>query len=296
MKFAALLAAALAAAVPVSAAQVTVHSAAGEATVQAPPDRVAVYDIPALDTLQALGVPVGATVRQVYVDYLEPSRASAEMVGTLFEPDYEALHAYGPDLIIVGQRSTGLAGDLTRIGPVMDASFAPDAHLAQVLASFDRYAELFDRAPEAASLKDTLAARIDAARAAVTGAGSALIVMTNGPKISTFGPGSRFGWLHGELGLDPAVTDIADASHGEAISFEYIARADPDWLIVLDRTAAIGQTGQGARDVLDNDLVRGTRAWSAGQVVYLDPAAMYIAAGGHQATMRVLGQIIDAFE
>lgn len=296
MKFAALLVAVLGTAVPAYAARLTVQSAAGEATVETPPNRVAVYDIPALDTLQALGVPVGATVQKVFVDYLEGSRASAEMVGTIFEPDYEALHAYDPDLIIVGLRSSGLAGDLSRIGPVMDASFTQDAPLAQVLASFDRYGELFDRKTEAETLKGNLAARIDAAREAVTGVGSALIVMTNGPKISAFGPGSRFGWLHGELGLEPAATEIADAPHGEAISFEYIARADPDWLIVLDRTAAIGQAGQGARDVLDNDLVRGTRAWSEGQVVYLDPAAMYIAAGGYEATMRVLGQIVDAFE
>jgi iron complex transport system substrate-binding protein len=29
--------------------------------------------------------------------------------------------------------------------------------------------------------------------------------MTNGPKVSTYGPGSRFGWVHAALDLPPAI-------------------------------------------------------------------------------------------
>jgi len=34
-------------------------------------------------------------------------------------------------------------------------------------------------------------------------------VMTNGPKISAFGLGSRFGWIHSTLQIEPAVTTMA---------------------------------------------------------------------------------------
>lgn len=67
-------------------------TARGDAVVPKNPERVAVYDWAALDTLTELGVNVGATTAPVRVDYLQPAFDKAATVGTLFEPDYEALH------------------------------------------------------------------------------------------------------------------------------------------------------------------------------------------------------------
>lgn len=133
------------------------------------------------------------------------------------------------------------------------------------------------------------------ARAAVEGKGDALVVLTNGPKISVFGPGSRFGWVHDELGLPAAVETRAEGSHGEAASFEFIQKADPDWLVVVDRAAAIGEAGGSARQTLDNPLVASTTAWEQDQLVFLDPASIYIAGGGIRALTGLLGQVTEAF-
>ena len=70
------------------------------------------------------------------------------------------------------------------------------------------------------------------------------MVLTNGPKISAYGPGSRFGWFHSELDLPEAKEGIAPSNHGEAISFEFINEAQPDWLLVIDRVAATGANGE----------------------------------------------------
>jgi iron complex transport system substrate-binding protein len=70
---------------------------------------------------------------------------------------------------------------------------------------------------------------------AVAGKGDALIVMTNGPKLSAYVRGTRFGWIHDRLGLAEVCPDLDPQVHGDAISFEFIASVDPDWLIVLDR-------------------------------------------------------------
>ncbi|MBK0326237.1 ABC transporter substrate-binding protein [Rhodobacteraceae bacterium F11138] len=278
------------------AASITVSSAAGDVTLEHPPERIAVYDVAALDTLQAMDIPVGARVQKVYVDYLTDQQDDAALVGTLFEPDFEALHVYDPDLIIVGARSATKAKDLSRIAPVMETVFGGQDLVAQVDKSLDTFGIMFDREDRAQKLKQDLDTRLQSARDAVRDKGTALIVMTNGPKISAYGPNSRFGWLHDELGIPAAVPDIADSSHGEAVSFEYILHANPDWLIVLDRVAAIGQDGQMAQEVLDNDIVRETQAWQDGHIVYLDPATLYIATGGYQATSNLLDQITAAFK
>ncbi len=76
----------------------TVPTARGDAVVPKNPERIAVYDWAALDTLTELGVNVGATTAPVRVDYLQPAFDKAVTVGTLFEPDYEALHRYNPQL------------------------------------------------------------------------------------------------------------------------------------------------------------------------------------------------------
>lgn len=94
--------------------------------------------------------------------------------------------------------------------------------------------------------------------------------------------------------MPEAHPDLAAESHGEAVSFEFIAEVDPDWIFVIDRGAAIGQEGEAAAATLDNPLVAGTTAGEAGQIVYLDPAPLYIARGGLQSMMGTIGEVSDA--
>ena len=128
------------------------------------------------------------------------------------------------------------------------------------------------------------------------GQGNALIVMTNGPRISAYGSGSRFGWLHAYLDLPEAVPDLEDTTHGQAVSFEFLREADPDWLLVIDRVAAIGGEGASAQVTLDNALVREMRAWQQGRVIYLDAGALYIAGGGVQSILAALTTLRTAFD
>lgn len=79
------------------------------------------------------------------------------------------------------------------------------------------------------------------------------------------------------------------------MSFDFIAAADPDWLLVIDRAAAIGEEGARAAATLDNPLVARTTAWQEDQVVYLDAADAYIVGGGAQAMERTLDALIAAF-
>lgn len=278
-----------------SASAVEISTAAGPVTIAETPRRVAVFDVAALDTLDALGVQPAGAPAQVFVPQLDAVAGKAERVGTLFEPDLEVLNALGPDLVIVGGRSSPKAASTSRVAPTIDMTMKGADLLAEARQRLGAYSALFGRQAEAEAIERKLDAAVASARAAVAGKGKALILMTNGPKITVYGAGSRFGWLHSGLGITPAVEDIGAAVHGEAASFEFVAKADPDWLIVVDRAAALGAGEQNAKATLDNELVAQTKAWRTGQVLYLPAADVYIAAGGVQATMRVLDTVTRAF-
>jgi iron complex transport system substrate-binding protein len=281
----------LASAAPALAQTVTVETATGPVEAPANPETIVVLDVAAMDTLDALGVTADGVTDMLYVDYLDDFAAEAEAVGTLFEPDFEAINAISPDLIIAGGRSQEVVPQLADISPTIDMTIWGDDLVAQALDRLATYGTLFGREAEAEAVASEFDAKLEAARAAAAEAGTALIVMTNGPRVSAYGAGSRFGWVHGALDLPEAVPDIdQDASHGEAVSFEFIRDANPDWLIVVDRAAAIGDEGEAAAQTLDNPLVAETTAWREGQVIYLNPAEIYIAGGGIQA----LGHALDA--
>jgi len=279
---------------PAQAEPVTFATATDEVTLDAAPERIVALDVAAIDTLAALGITPSGIVSPLFVDYLDGLEGAAQ-VGTLFEPDFEAIAALSPDLIVVGGRSVAQAAPLARIAPVADMSIGPDA-LADGKARLEAYGTLTGRGAQAAEIAAALDAKLEQARALATAQGGrALIVMTNGPKLSAFGPGSRFGWLHNAVGFEPADPGIDTANHGEAVSFEYIAERDPDTLLVIDRGAAVGEGNEAAQATLDNPLVNGTKAAREGRIIYLSPAPLYIAGGGVQALSITLDEIIAAF-
>ena len=290
---AALLAAALAA--PAVAQDTTqIDTARGPADVPAAPRSVAVFDLAALDTLEALGVAPTGVTDKLFLDRLAPLAEGAEVVGTLFEPDFEAVNALQPDLVIVGGRSADQYDALSKLSPTVDMTIGTTDMPAQALARLDTYGTLFDKQDEAEAIEAAFQDKLAQARQAVQGQGDALILMTNGPKISAYGPGSRFGWLHDALDLPPAAEGIEVAGHGEAVSFEFVAETDPDWLIVIDRADAIGAEGARAAQTLDNALVAETKAWREGHVIYLNAAEAYITGGGIPSMSNALDKVIEA--
>lgn len=264
-----------------------VQTARGPMDVAEAPKKVVVFDLAALDTLQALGVEVAGIPRPLYLPYLQAGDAAP--VGTLFEPDMEALAALQPDLIIAGGRSAKVVPDLARLAPTVDMTIS-DA-LTDGQARLHDYGVLFGKEEVAAALQTTLQGKLETVRDAARG--RALIVMTNGPKVSVFGKAGRFGWLY-DLGFEQADPGLAEANHGEAVSFEYLHRMDPDVMIVLDRLAAIGQEGASAQETLDNPLVHGTKAWKSGQMIYLSAGPLYVATGGVQSLGITLDEMLAA--
>ena len=279
----------------VCAHAIEIQTATGPVDIAGTPEKIAVFDLAAIDTLNRIGVQISGLPEKLYLSEFDLLKRDADIVGDIFEPDLEALSALAPDLIILGGRSSTKVEATSQVAQTIDMTLYGEDLIAQAKDRLATYGRLFGRQAEAEKAAAEFDARIAAAKTAIAGKGNGLVIMTNGPKITAYGPGSRFGWVYSTLGLPAAVTDIDAANHGEAVSFEFIAKADPDWLLVLDRAAAIGSGDQGAKATLDNELVAKTTAWQKGQVIYLPSAEFYIAAGGIQSTERVLATITDAF-
>lgn len=261
------------------------------------PQKVLVFDLASLDTLDALGVEVAGVPGSNVPDYLSKYHADSYLkIGSLFEPDYETVSAAKPDLIIVGGRSAAKRAKLSEIAPTIDMTVSGENFLATSIADVRELGLIFGKVAEA----EALIADIDAASARVKAqadkAGSVMMLMVNGGKLTAYGPGSRFGWLHDDLGLSPAVEDLKPTPHGEAISHEYILTADPDWLFVLDRDAAVGRAGKSAQQVLDNPLVAASKAAKSGHIVYIDPVRWYLIGNGGSALKTVIEEVADALE
>ena len=285
------------AAAEVPAGSIKVQTAHGEAVVPQNPERVAVYDLGAVDTLSKLGVKIGASVDSQNLAYLDAPLKDAVKAGTLFEPNYEALNAYNPQLIVIGSRMAKdkVSSELAKLAPTIDMTAQTDNMKESAKARIDAYAKIFGKQAEGDALKAEIDKTFADAKAAAQGKGKGLVILVNAGKLSAFGPDSRLGgWIHRDIGVPPADEAIKEGSHGQPVSFEYIKEKNPDWLFVLDRSAAIGEEGQAAREVLNNPLVAQSTAWKKGQVVYLPPET-YLAAGGAQELLNAGNLLKDAF-
>lgn len=282
-------------AAPAFAAPVTIETARGPVTLEANPAKVAVYDFAEMDTLGALGVTVAGVPDKVLVPYLKDEAAKAQPVGTLFEPDLEKLSALGPDAIILGGRTAPKYDEVKALAPTLDMTISTDL-LKSLHDQLTAYGTLFNKADKAAELTAALDEKVKTVQGLGKDQGKALVLLTNGTKMAAYGLGSRFGWLHTVTGLAEAHPGLKTDTHGNSISYEFIAETDPDWIFVIDRGAAIGADGASASQTLDNPLVAATKAAKNNHIVYLNAADMYLASGGYRSVMEILDELHTALQ
>lgn len=279
-----------------SAEAATITDAQGIRDFPSRPQTVAVFDLAALDTLDALSLEVQGVPDWAMSGDLEKYRADTyAKVGSLFEPDFEAVAALAPDLIIIGSRSQKHFAALSAIAPVLDLTPDNRDFRGSVKRNAEAIGKLFGKEAEVAERLLKLDATTTRLRDMTADKGRGLVVLTTGGKISAYGPGSRFSEVHDLYGLAAADPTIEATTHGQVISWEYILKVNPDWLIVIDRDAAIGNTETPARALLDNELVNRTRAATAGHIIYLDPVGMYLTSSGLRAEQAIADSFIAAF-
>lgn len=273
--------------------ELTIVHAQGETVVKKNPEKIVSYDVASIQSIEYLGGTLAGVPELTQEGVWE---SDAEIVGSLFEPDYEAVNAMAPDLIIVAGRSAAVYPDLAKIAPTIDVSFGPD-----MLGSFSQITNalgaILGAEEEAAAAVADVEDRVATLKEQVEVAGTGLIVMVSGGSVTALAPGNARGGrgalIYSVLGVQPPLDDIETATHGEPISFEFLLEHNPDWLFVIDRDAATGGDGQPAQEVLDNEIMHETAAWQNDQVIYLDPFDWYIITG---ASVPSFGRMLDEMD
>lgn len=282
----------------------TITHNAGETTIESQPKSIVVLDMAALDTIDALGagdLVTGVPVKSVPTwlkDDQGTDYSTLENVGTLKEPDVEAIAKLNPDLVVVGARSAKFYDELSKNFTTIDASvpWDKDGYSQRAAESVEMLATAVGKGERGAELKDELLAKIAEykAEAEKSERGTAMVLMTNGGEVSMHGPQSRWAPIYDVFGFKPVTEGEAEEGHkGQKISFETVRELAPDYIFVIDRDAAIGNTEAGttAQQVLDNDLVNETPAAKNGHIVYLSPERWYVVMTGASNFMAELEEL-----
>lgn len=279
----------------VSVTNIDIDTVKGKVSLPINPAPIVVYDMTLMQDLAALNVAVDGKPSGLHLNNLQAkTQPDSKEMGTVFEPDLEALNAMQPQAILVGSRMAEKYNALSSIAPTLDMSIDTANIYESSKQRLHDLGALFGKSDQALKLQQDIDGLIDETKHLTKNKGNGLVVMVNGNKLSVYGDKSRFGFVHTVLGVPMVDSKIEDAKHGQPVSFEYLQKTNPDWLFVIDRSAAIGEESAGAKVVLDNPLVAQTTAWKKSQVVYLSPDS-YLAFGGYYQWMQDLTAIKTAF-
>ncbi len=286
-------------AAPATAAEeteMTIKHRLGETKVKKNPEKVVVFDFGVLDSLDKLGVEVSALPQSNVPKYLSKYTDSKYVnVGTLKEPDFEKISEIGPDLIIISGRQQELYEEFSKLGPTIFMGLDTAKYMESYTENAKLLGSLFGKEAQVDEELAKVTASLEALNSKVSASGkNALIILANEGNISAYGAGSRFGIIHDVMGFKPVDESIQVSTHGQSISFEYIAEKNPDYLFVIDRNVAVGTSDAGAKQLVENQLVQKTKAYADGNIVYLDPDYWYLSGGGLISVAEMVKQIEEA--
>jgi iron complex transport system substrate-binding protein len=259
----------------------------GTVTVPVNPKNVVALDNRTFETLANWGIELYAVPKEVMpADSAYVLDDAVQNVGNHREPNLELIAAANPELVIVGQRFASYYEDIKALVPnaavinlnydVSEKAATPGENLINGFKDATlALGQIFAKNEEAAALVAEFDQALNEAKEAYNGTDTVMGVEVSGGNIGFSAPG--FGRVWGPLfevfGWVPALEiENATSNHkGDEISVEAIAQSNPQWLLVVDRDAAVSSETDSvpAKDVIDNaPALQNVTAITAGQIIY----------------------------
>lgn len=283
-------------------AAITIRHKLGTTVIPRPPQRVAALEMNEVDFLDQLGVPVAGMVKDYVPHFLARYKDDANVrdLGAIVQPNLERVHALRPDLILITPLQANHYQELAEIAPTLhfDVDFrnSQHRHIEVVREHLLTLGRIFGKEALAQQKAAQLDAQVQQARRVTEGrAERALIVLHNNGAFSAFGQQSRYGFVFSALGVQPASAAVESSLHGQPVSSEFIQQADPDILYVVDRTAVMERRPVMTAQQLANPLLRQTRAWKTGRVVFADADAWYITGASPASLQRLIDDVVRGY-
>ncbi|BFQ92884.1 siderophore ABC transporter substrate-binding protein [Gallibacterium anatis] len=281
------------------AADITVDSVIGKQTIPQDAKRIVVLDFGVADTLRELNAEdriVGIPKSSALPAYLASFKADKfENVGSLPEPAFEKINELNPDLIIASGRQQKMLDRFKEIAPVFYYQNDYNNYYPSLVNNLEILGKIVNKEEVAKQKIAELDKKVDELNKFTKGK-NALLILVNENRISAYGDTSRYSLVYQKFGFTPADKNIKSSTHGMSVGFEYIVEKNPDYLLVVDRTAAITDKKDNAKIVLNNDLIKKTKAYQQNHIIYLDAANWYLAFGGLKATENMISELEQAIQ
>ncbi|NEK87911.1 iron-siderophore ABC transporter substrate-binding protein [Blastococcus saxobsidens] len=265
----------------------TVEHAMGSTEIPERPERVVVLDTGELDSVLSLGVtPAGAVTTAVsdgFLSYLAEDAAGVEVVGTIAEPDLEAIAALQPDLILSNEvRHEDIYPQLSQIAPTVFAADLGDTWKenflldAEALGMEDVAAELLadyeaDAAELGKAIGDPAATTISPLR------------FVGGP-IRAYQPESFIGTVLADVGLDLVELPGGAGATFAELSEEQVTQATGD-VVLYSSYGSADESGEAA--VVAGPLWSRLPAVQNGRAYAVDDDVFYTGIGLKAATLQL---------
>lgn len=263
--------------------QITVNHLSGVTEVPINPQRVAVFDLGILDTLNyfgiyenIIGVPIDFVPRhlQHFADENNFVR-----LGTMHDPNFEELVLHDIDLIIISGRARPHFNELSALAPTIDLGLIQGDMLESFISNNTYIGQIF-------GIEEAMQVELEKIQTEIENLSqeanqldlSALIIMYSDGGLRAFGPNGRFGIIHDHFGFRTVDEHIDVVNHGVVVTNEYLLNTNPDIMFIIVRDYALSDFIP--VDDIENEIVQLTNAWINNNIVYLNSDIWYIGNGG----------------
>ncbi|MBZ5488472.1 ABC transporter substrate-binding protein [Halomonas aquamarina] len=259
-------------------------------------DRVATFDLGGLDTLDALGLSdrVVGVPKSNLPAYLEQyDTDDITDIGGLRSPDFDALANSKPHLILFTGRQGEWQTEMETVAPTLNTGVQGDDYLAAFDDNVREIASRLHAEARAEEALETLHGEIEAQREALSDAPRTLVVTHNDGNLTL----NQHPVVHEVLGVETlAIPDsVTSETYGSRtftpLSADAIGEIDPAVVLIIDRSAAIGNEPADL-EALEHDL---TEAGASDvRLVSLTPALWYLSGGGLQSLAMQVEEVTAA--
>ena len=260
----------------------TVEHALGTTEIAGTPERVVVLDTGELDAVLALGVtPVGSVRTDVsdalpaYIEDAGADPAEIANVGTIAEPDLEAIAALEPDLILSNAvRHTDVYEQLSALAPTVFAEAIGESWQENLRLAGEALG-LAEEAEELLTAHEERAVEVGALFGDPAATEVSIVRFLDGSAVRLYGEGSFIGAVLADVGFArPEVQRTAETF--VEVGPEEIGRADGDLVF----SAAYGQDGRtAAAQITGGGLWQGLSAVQQGRAFEVDDDRWFLAIG-----------------
>ncbi|WHR57496.1 siderophore ABC transporter substrate-binding protein [Acinetobacter haemolyticus] len=285
------------------AAPITVKHMLGSTVVDYLPQRVAVLDMNEADFLDQLNIPILGMPKDYVPHFLEKYKSDKQIqdLGAIVQPNMERIYALKPDLILMTPLHVNHYQELSKIAPTIhyDINFndSESNHINLVKDHLMTLGQIFNKEDLAREKALELDAEVKQVQSVTANRPEkALVVLHNNGAFSNFGIQSRYGFVFNAFGVKPASKAKDTSLHGQPISSEFIKQADPDILYIVDRTAVMERRSTINAATVENPLLRQTKAWKNGRVIFVDADAWYTTAASPTSLKIVMDDVKKGYQ